>query len=144
MSAQGRGQIIFYWGHFSILGYMYKGLGRGHRCQLTLAQHCSSARVSLPQRPAFPVRVSAHMLGDFVCGHRVPWHTLTGTFVACNRRHLKSWVGNFSEGPFWMKWGQTKYCRDFFRSGPIAVPHVSISPFHVSSSVSIDTSPTYP
>jgi hypothetical protein len=38
--------------------------------------------------------------GDFVCGHRVPCHRLTGTFVACNSRHLKSWVGNFSEGPF--------------------------------------------
>jgi hypothetical protein len=38
--------------------------------------------------------------GDFVCGHRVPWHRLTGTFLACNRRHLKSWIGNSSEGPF--------------------------------------------
>jgi hypothetical protein len=38
--------------------------------------------------------------GDFVCGHRVPWHRLTGAFVACNRRHLKSWVGNSSEGPY--------------------------------------------
>jgi hypothetical protein len=66
--------------------------------------------------------------GYFVCGHRVPCHRLTGTFVACNSRHLKSWVGNSSEGPFWMKWGQTKYCRDFSHFGPIAVPHVSISP----------------
>jgi hypothetical protein len=41
--------------------------------------------------------------GYFVCGHRVPWHRLTGAFVACNRRDLKSWVGNSSEGPFWMK-----------------------------------------
>jgi hypothetical protein len=38
--------------------------------------------------------------GDFVCGHRVPWHRLTDTFVACNRRPLKSWVGNSSEGPY--------------------------------------------
>jgi hypothetical protein len=42
-------------------------------------------------------------MGYFVCGHRVPWHRLTGAFVACNRRYLKSWVGNFSEGPFWTK-----------------------------------------
>jgi hypothetical protein len=35
-------------------------------------------------------------MGDFVCGHRVPWHRLTGTFVACNRRHLKSWIGNLA------------------------------------------------
>jgi hypothetical protein len=41
---------------------------------------------------------------------------------------LKSWIGNFSEGPFRTKWGQTKYCHDFSRFGPIAVPHVSISP----------------
>jgi hypothetical protein len=75
--------------------------------------------------------------GDFVCGHRVPWHRLTGTFVACNRCHLKSWIGNSSEGPFRTNVGQTKYCRDFSRSRPIAVPHVSISLFHVSSSVSI-------
>jgi hypothetical protein len=77
-------------------------------------------------------------LGPFwVCGHRVPCHRLIGTFVACNSRHLKSWVANSLEGPFWTNVGQTKYCRDFSRSGPIAVPHVSISPFHVSSSVSI-------
>jgi hypothetical protein len=41
--------------------------------------------------------------GYFVCGRRVPWHRLTGAFVACNRRDLKSWVGNSSEGPFWTK-----------------------------------------
>jgi hypothetical protein len=41
-----------------------------------------------------------NILSDFVCGHRVPCHRLTGIFLACNRRHLKSWVGNFSEGPF--------------------------------------------
>jgi hypothetical protein len=79
----------------------------------------------------------ALILGDFICGHRVPWHRLTGAFVAYNRRHLKSWVGNYSEGSYWTKWGQTKYCRDFSRFGPIAVPHVSIFPFHVSFSVSI-------
>jgi hypothetical protein len=62
-----------------------------------------------------------------VCGHRVPWHMLIGAFVACNRRNLKNWVGNSSEGPFWTKWGQTKYYRDFSRFGPIAVPYVSIS-----------------
>jgi hypothetical protein len=33
-----------------------------------------------------------------VCG-RVFYHRLTGTFVACNSRHLKSWVANFSEDP---------------------------------------------
>jgi hypothetical protein len=38
--------------------------------------------------------------GYSVCGHQVVWHRLTGAFVACNRRYLKSWVGNFSEGPF--------------------------------------------
>jgi hypothetical protein len=27
-------------------------------------------------------------------------HRLTGTFVVCNRRYLKSWIGNSSEGPF--------------------------------------------
>jgi hypothetical protein len=75
--------------------------------------------------------------GYWVCGHRVPCHRLTGTFVACNSCHLKSRVANSSEGPFWTNVGQTKYCRDFSCSGPIMVPHVSISPFHVSSSMSI-------
>jgi hypothetical protein len=29
---------------------------------------------------------------------KISWHRLIGTFVACNRRYLKSWVGNFPEG----------------------------------------------
>jgi hypothetical protein len=91
----------------------------------------------------FSIRVTLHSIqyrctrGDSDCGHQVVWYRLTGAFVAYNRRYLKSWVGNSSEGPFWTKWGQTKYCRDFSRLGPTTVPHVSISPFHVSSSVSI-------
>jgi hypothetical protein len=38
-------KLIFTLGSFSILGYMYKGLGRDRRCQLTPARHCSSAPV---------------------------------------------------------------------------------------------------
>jgi hypothetical protein len=40
------------------------------------------------------------IVGYSVCGHQVVWHRLTGAFVAYNRRYLKSWVGNSSEGPF--------------------------------------------
>jgi hypothetical protein len=55
----------------------------------------SNASLSIGEREEGGV-----MAGDFVCGHRVPWHRLTCAFVACNRRYLKSWVGNSSEGPF--------------------------------------------
>jgi hypothetical protein len=90
-----------------------------------------------PSHRLFPRRRTEPAWGYWVCGHRVLCHRLTGTFVACNSRYLKSWVANFLEGPFWTNVDQTKYYRDFPCSEPIAVPHVSISPFYVSSSVSI-------
>jgi hypothetical protein len=44
---------------------------------------------------------------------------------------LKSLVANSSEGPLWTNIGQSKYWHGFPHSEPIAVPHVSISPFMV-------------
>jgi hypothetical protein len=64
------------------------GYGRNHKAPL-LSQKMTEGR--------------GRFRGDLVCGHQVVWYRLTGAFVACNRRYLRSWVGNSSEGPFWTK-----------------------------------------